>query len=145
MSEDANHQQPFPFQLEWFYREVGNRIREFRAKKGISQKAIADTVNLSRTSLTNIEKGRQKMLLHTFVEIASALGISATELFPAANSGLEIVGVDLPPNLPPEQRDFVERTLNPALHHEPPNDKQNSTADSSVVGRKRNHRASRKR
>jgi DNA-binding MarR family transcriptional regulator len=55
---------------------------------------------LSRTSVTNIEKGRQKVLLHTLCGLAAALGVvprSATGLVDA----LELAGL-------------VERTVDPA-------------------------------
>jgi transcriptional regulator with XRE-family HTH domain len=39
-------------------------------------------VALSRTSVTNIEKGRQKMMLHTLWQFASALGVDPTVLLP---------------------------------------------------------------
>src|SRR4051812_27182567 len=59
-----------------FYREVGLKIRHARDQKGFTQERLAETIRLSRTSLTNIEKGRQKFLLHTFAEIASALSVA---------------------------------------------------------------------
>jgi transcriptional regulator with XRE-family HTH domain len=42
---------------------------------GLTQEALASQVSLTRTSITNIEKGRQKFLLHTLFDIASALGV----------------------------------------------------------------------
>ena len=43
-----------------FYAEVGRRVRMAREAAGLTQDALADQVELSRTSVTNIEKGRQK-------------------------------------------------------------------------------------
>ena len=55
-----------------FYKQVGQSIRS-RRSKNLSQEALASAVGLTRTSISNIESGRQKMLLHTFVDIADAL------------------------------------------------------------------------
>ena len=65
------------------YREVGLRVREIRIARGITQEALARKVKLTRTSLTNIEKGRQKLLLHTVMNIASALDVPVAELLHA--------------------------------------------------------------
>ena len=65
-----------------FYEEVGRRIRKSRQDKGLTQEFLAEKVRLSRTSLTNIEKGRQKLLLHTLAAIAQALQIAAASLLP---------------------------------------------------------------
>jgi transcriptional regulator with XRE-family HTH domain len=65
------------------YSAVGLQIREIRIEKGITQEALARRVKLTRTSLTNIEKGRQKLLLHTLMDIASALDVPAAELLRA--------------------------------------------------------------
>lgn len=40
-------------------------------------------VSMTRTSVTNIEKGRQKLLLHTFADIARVLGVAPETLLPA--------------------------------------------------------------
>src|SRR5437588_4369225 len=74
------------FQRKQFYREVGMRIKALREKKRLTQETIAISVSLSRTSLTNIERGRQKLLLHTFANIASLLGVTISELVPGQSA-----------------------------------------------------------
>ncbi len=53
-----------------------------RLCQNVTQENLAKLVGLTRTSLTNIEKGRQKILLHTFADLASALGVRPAELLP---------------------------------------------------------------
>lgn len=48
----------------------------------MTQDALAEKLNLTRTSVINIEKGRQQVLLHTLVNIARALQVSPTDLIP---------------------------------------------------------------
>jgi transcriptional regulator with XRE-family HTH domain len=64
------------------YLEVGRRIRNARKDRKLSQEDLASLVSLTRTSITNIEKGRQKFLLSTFVDIAHALRVETATLLP---------------------------------------------------------------
>lgn len=65
-----------------FYAEVGRRIRQAREARGLTQEALADLVSLTRTSVTNIEKGRQKFLAHTLIDLAAALRVAPVTLLP---------------------------------------------------------------
>jgi transcriptional regulator with XRE-family HTH domain len=68
-----------------FYLAVGSRIAARRAGR-ITQEALASRASLTRTSIINIEKGRQQILLHTLVDIANALQVSPIELIPEMES-----------------------------------------------------------
>jgi transcriptional regulator with XRE-family HTH domain len=72
-----------------FYGDVGRRIRQTREERGMTQEGLASLVMLTRTSITNIEKGRQKLLLHTLVNIASALQVPPADLIPPVLSTSE--------------------------------------------------------
>jgi transcriptional regulator with XRE-family HTH domain len=65
-----------------FYGEIGRRVRAARKAQTLTQEALASLVSLTRTSITNIEKGRQKMLLHTFADLAAALQVEYAALLP---------------------------------------------------------------
>lgn len=67
---------------ETMYRMVGQRIRERRVQRGLTQNQLAELLSLSRTSITNIESGRQKLLVHTLVELAVILEIDISRLLP---------------------------------------------------------------
>ena len=77
-----------------FYEEVGRRIRDARKgrKPALTQDGLAKLVGLTRTSITNVEQGRQKCLLHTFAEIATALHVEAATLIPIA--GVQTTDLD---------------------------------------------------
>lgn len=64
------------------YRLFGSRVRALREEKNVTQDELAKLVDLSRTSITNIEKGRQRVLLHQMVGIAHALDAEPTQLIP---------------------------------------------------------------
>ncbi len=102
--------------VDQFYREVGSKIRAARLKLKeekivLTQEGLAGCVGLTRTSLVNIEKGRQKLLLHTFAEIAVALGVEPADLLPKKEQALNGLAVNLPTSLAPEERGFIERAI----------------------------------
>lgn len=68
------------------YRLFGDRVRELRENRNVTQEELGRRVQLSRASITNIEKGRQRVLLHQLVEIADALNAKPSELMPASQS-----------------------------------------------------------
>lgn len=70
--------------VEAVYAVVGSRIRTARKEKDWTQETLADRIDMTRTSITNIERGRQRMLLHTLVEIAKALDVAPASLLPPA-------------------------------------------------------------
>lgn len=73
-----------------FYLEVGHRIRKARKAIPLTQEALASLVSLTRTSITNIEKGRQNFPLHTLADIAAALKVPAADLLPKPSFGSNV-------------------------------------------------------
>lgn len=71
------------------YRLFGSRVRELREEKNVTQDELAKRVDLSRTSITNIERGRQRVLLHQMMEIAVALDAKPTDLIPTAEVNVQ--------------------------------------------------------
>ncbi len=68
-----------------FYVAVGRRIAKARAGS-VTQETLAKKTSLTRTSIINIEKGRQQILLHTLVGIAQVLRVPLTDLIPDSDS-----------------------------------------------------------
>lgn len=94
-----------------FYEAVGRRIKEARQGK-ITQEALASTVALTRTSIVNIEQGRQQLLLHTLVDIARALQVQPADLIPPVSDPSQ---TDLPEVLrgqPKKAKDWITATVN---------------------------------
>lgn len=59
---------------------LGERLRELRREKGISQEAFADKCGLDRTYISGIERGKRNVSLRNIEVIAKALGITISEL-----------------------------------------------------------------
>ncbi len=58
----------------------GNRVRELRKVKGLSQEAFASLCGLDRTYISGIERGVRNVSLVNISLIAESLGISLSEL-----------------------------------------------------------------
>jgi transcriptional regulator with XRE-family HTH domain len=65
------------------YRLIGERVSSARSSTGLSQNKLAKKLGLSRVSVVNIEKGRQRPPVHVLWKIAEALGVEITDLIPA--------------------------------------------------------------
>lgn len=63
-----------------FYRRLGERIRSTRKEINISQAELATLVGLSRAAIASIESGRQQVLVHLILKIASAFGKDPADL-----------------------------------------------------------------
>ncbi|MHA6823932.1 helix-turn-helix domain-containing protein [Ralstonia pseudosolanacearum] len=69
------------------YRQVGERLRALREQRRgvrgrLTQGELASQVRLERTSITNMEKGVQKVPLHVLFRISEALGVAVADLLP---------------------------------------------------------------
>lgn len=71
---------------ETIYAIVGNNISKFRHDRKLTQEKLAQAISLDRSSVSNIEQGRQKILLHNLYDIATALGVEPSDLLPKEDS-----------------------------------------------------------
>lgn len=99
--------------LDSFYRRVGENIRARRNELGLSQEGLAKAVGLKRPSISNIEKGRQNILLHTFCDIAETLNSNTGVLLPEPVAPESVQMPDLTA-YSKEVRQFVEAGIKSA-------------------------------
>lgn len=99
--------------LDGFYKKIGENIKAKRRERGLSQEGLAKAVGLKRPSMSNIEKGRQNILLHTFCDIIETLDINANLLLPDRQRAEPTQMPDLT-SYSKEVRDFVEAGIRPA-------------------------------
>lgn len=67
------------------YAALGELVRKHRETQEMSQEALGKRIGLSRASVANIEKGRQRIPLHHLYRLAQALGVNAHTLLPDLN------------------------------------------------------------
>lgn len=66
------------------YAQLGRAMAARRTSLGLTQQEIADRIGVSRASIANVERGRQKVLLHQVYALARVLALkSITDLVPA--------------------------------------------------------------
>ncbi|MGA2085539.1 MAG: helix-turn-helix transcriptional regulator [Terracidiphilus sp.] len=66
-----------------FYSTFGAMLAAARQKCRVSQEALAEELGLTRTSITNIEKGRQPLQLHSLYLVAQSLSLDVKDLLPS--------------------------------------------------------------
>lgn len=69
--------------VERLYKIVGAKIREKRETDGVSQNLLGDEVELLRTSISNIEAGRQRPPLHLLYQLCIALNLELSDVLPS--------------------------------------------------------------
>lgn len=81
--------------VEPLYGLIGAQVRAAREAAGLSQEQLAANVGLSRTSITNLEMGRQQTPLHVLYAIADAVGTPLKSLLPETIEEFRPVAKDL--------------------------------------------------
>lgn len=71
------------------YRVLGQKIRELRKENHYKQADLAEKVGLERTSITNIETGRQKVTVFILYKICSTFHIDINVLLPRPEDLIE--------------------------------------------------------
>jgi len=72
--------------VDLFYQEFGRLLKHARDPQAhrprVTQAHLADALGLSRSSIANIEKGRQPVQLHLVVRMAEVLAVEVGNLIP---------------------------------------------------------------
>ena len=59
---------------------LGNSIREYRTKAGVSQEALAEKAGLHPVYIGKVERGEQWISLHALLRVAKALNTHVSDL-----------------------------------------------------------------
>lgn len=65
---------------------IGEKIREYRILKGLTQKELAHKIDMGDTTVANYEKGFRTPKKNTLFKLANAFDISIDDLFPPIQS-----------------------------------------------------------
>lgn len=60
---------------------IGQRIRKYRNKLGLSQEKLAEHAGCHETYIGQVERGEKNATLESIEKIASALGVPLSQLF----------------------------------------------------------------
>ncbi len=114
--------------IEPIYGVLGSTIQKLREARKMTQAQLGRslTPQSTRASIANIEQGKQRVLVHTFVQLAKALESDMKDLLPASEPA--------PPS--PSVHD-VERELSRKLNLATPQLKKLARATSPMTGSRR--------
>ena len=68
--------------------EIGERIREARVARNMSQQELSTKANISLPHISEIENGKKSMKMPTFIRIIEALQVSADSILRANVPGV---------------------------------------------------------
>jgi transcriptional regulator with XRE-family HTH domain len=60
----------------------GQKVRELRQRKGVSQEKLADLCGLHRTYVSSVERGERNISLLNIAKLAAALDVQLDHLMP---------------------------------------------------------------
>jgi transcriptional regulator with XRE-family HTH domain len=66
--------------LNPYRKSVGQKVRAFRTRLGLSQEALAEKADMHWTYISGVERGKYNLSLDSLVRIAKALGRAPSEL-----------------------------------------------------------------
>jgi len=81
MAKKSNHKRKPYLKDEKFLKEFGERIREIRKKKNMTQETLANTINVDVSQISRLERGILNVSISLVKKISFALEISLSELF----------------------------------------------------------------
>ena len=96
------------------YNLIGERIRRQRVQVEMTQTELAKAVGVLRTSIANIEAGRQKPPLHLLYKLCMELGVEVAEILPnnAVISQPTMITLEgMPKEVPPKTAELLKQLL----------------------------------
>jgi len=66
---------------------IGNRIKELRKKKGLSQEQLSERAEITPNYLSRVERGTENPTLDMFMRLVDALEVEMWELFDFGHRG----------------------------------------------------------
>ena len=115
--------------IEPFYEALGLRIQKARAHKKMTQAQLGLSLKppSTRASIANIENGKQRVLIHTFVQLAKCLEVRIQDLIPNSDDAA-----------PGPSAEDVERELKEKLNLRAPQLRELTVATKIFVPKRRN-------
>src|SRR5688572_25389212 len=101
--------------VEPVYARFGHDIQRLRRQRKLSQADLARLVDpsgrrLSRSSIANIESGKQRVALHLLLDLARALRVDPRDLIPHQPADVPDI-VERVPNLSQPEQDWLTRIV----------------------------------
>jgi len=62
------------------HKQIGENIRKFRKKRGLTQERLAEKANLHSVYISQVERADRAITIETLLKIAKALGVRVSDL-----------------------------------------------------------------
>lgn len=117
----TNSQTHLRLQLQ---RLFGERLRRARratfASRRCTQERLAEALRVSRTTISNMERGRHRLFLDQVYLAAHELGLAVTDLLPVADEIFSADSLHTAPDatLPPEAAKAAEKVMRSVVERE---------------------------
>lgn len=102
-------------EMDELLRDIGDRVRQARTAKHMSQNDLADVTGLSVSFLSNIEMGKQSMNIRALIAISNALDVSTDWLLRNnTQAALTITSEEISKELEdctPQEREIILRLV----------------------------------
>ena len=74
--------------IEGIYPQIGQRIQQLRVGREFTQEQLGARLQppVTRASIANIESGKQRLLVHTLLQLTHLLEVAVEELLPAPST-----------------------------------------------------------
>jgi transcriptional regulator with XRE-family HTH domain len=74
--------------VEPFYKELGEKLIEWRKKRGLTQEEVGKLLSppLKKATIARMEAGLQRVLSHTLAQLSELLGVDEHDLIPGRGS-----------------------------------------------------------
>ncbi len=80
--------------IDTFYLQLSELIKTERIKRKIKQEQLCNLLDLSRGSITNLEKGRHRPSIYQLLQIAALFEIDYTKLIPISRERQKVAVID---------------------------------------------------
>ncbi|MCL4541602.1 MAG: helix-turn-helix domain-containing protein, partial [Chloroflexi bacterium] len=98
-------------QADRLYAVIGQRLLWARQRQGITQEELAQHIGLTRTSIANIERGRQRVQIHTLYTLAKVLHVPLGTLLPVDETAVDARISEEVATRPPEEQEWIRRIV----------------------------------
>ena len=76
--------------MDTLMRQIGNRIKEMRERKGLSQEDLAKKLEISRVTVSQIENGKRKICTEELIALARTFNVS-TDILLNLEKDIEVI------------------------------------------------------
>ncbi|WP_407543389.1 helix-turn-helix transcriptional regulator (plasmid) [Deinococcus radiomollis] len=101
--------------VEPIYFALGKRLQEERERRGVTQATVAERVDLPRSAISNIEKGKQRLFVHVLLAYADLLKVNPgsllRDLMPTAPRDVDLGNVTSENPLDEQEANFIRDLL----------------------------------